>query len=119
MESAPVAGQQLDGWIESFRRHAEANIRAELAGDPNLGTLRDFRLDAREDGLWAAASFTVDIRPGTVFSWTEHIVPVLSTRWPPDFAATLYATHLIEWFHTRAKRRVPASGGTVTNDETP
>ncbi|UGY93057.1 hypothetical protein [Streptomyces gobiensis] len=72
-------------------------------------------LDHREDGVWAAASFSMASHPGVTFVWNQKIMPDLSAEWDPDFAAMLFSTHLIEWFHTEAKRRSPDADGIIQN----
>jgi hypothetical protein len=57
----------------------------------------------------------MDKRPDLTFEYQRDVVPGLSADWEPDFAASLFETHLIEWFYTEAKNAPPDTDGVVRN----
>jgi hypothetical protein len=77
--------------------------------------LLDLAMEPRGDGVWAIATFTMCSVPDVTFVRSQRVVPDLRSEWDPEFAAMLFETHLIEWFHTDAKHRTPDAGGTVRN----
>ncbi|MGP3953575.1 hypothetical protein [Streptomyces sp. 7N604] len=115
MEEEPRGALSLDDWIDQFRQAAEAKVRNELGEEGNIGALRELTINRSETGGWAVASFSIDDRPGVTFVWSQQVAPDLSAKWEPDFAAMLFSTHLIEWYHTEAKRRPPGADGVIRN----
>ncbi|QEU96426.1 hypothetical protein CP970_40695 [Streptomyces kanamyceticus] len=113
MEHVPRGGISADAWAAQFLRAAEENLRSQLSTEADQGTLHELALDHREGGVWATATFSMAARPGVRFIRSQNIIPGLSADWEADFAATLFETHLIEWFHTRAKEMLPDSDGVV------
>jgi hypothetical protein len=115
MEHTPRGGLTPNEWLDEFQEAAETSIRSQLSTEEDRGTLHQLELDHRKDGVWAIASFSMDKRPGVTFVRSQKIMPDLSADWDPSFAAMLFDTHLIEWFHTEAKRQSPDTDGFVRN----
>ncbi|GAB2956228.1 hypothetical protein GCM10023080_014250 [Streptomyces pseudoechinosporeus] len=114
-DQEPHGGLPPQEWLARFQGSAEEKIRNQLASEEGPGTLRDLVLEHREDGVWVIATFTMNSVPQVTFIRSQRIMPDLSSGWDPEFAAMLFETHLIEWFHVDAKRRAPDSSGTVRN----
>ncbi|MFF7233704.1 hypothetical protein [Streptomyces sioyaensis] len=104
---------ERDEWLAQFQRSLERSLPKSLASEEDQGSLREMLVDRREQGIWITATFSMASRPGVAFEWQQNVVPELSTDWDPAFAAMLFRTHLIEWYHTEAKRRPPTADGVV------
>lgn len=115
MEDTPRSGLTIDEWVAEFLQAAEASIRNQLSSNSDHGTLRHLTLEHRGDGIWAIATFSMDTHPGVTFIRSQNIVPDLSGDWEAAFAATLFDTHLIEWFYAEAKNTPPDPHGIVRN----
>lgn len=115
MDREPRDELSLGQWMDQFKRAAEPGLRGELASEDDQGTLQELIITHRGDGAWVAATFSMASHPGITFIWDQRVIPDLSAEWEPDFAATLFSTHLIEWFHTKAKRRLPDVDGIIRN----
>ncbi|MFJ4329077.1 hypothetical protein ACIP3A_39040 [Streptomyces tricolor] len=102
-------------WLARFKDSAEAKLRGQFASEEDAGSLSSLTIEDREDGVWAIAAFTMHSAQGVTFIRSQRIIPDLSSEWDPDFAAMLFETHLIEWFHMDAKHKTPDSSGTVRN----
>ncbi|PBC82057.1 hypothetical protein SAMN05428945_3387 [Streptomyces sp. 2224.1] len=113
MEHTPRGGSHVSQWFGRFQRSLELSLPESLASEEDQGSLRDMRVDRREKGIWVTVAFSMASRPGVVFERNQNVVPDLSADWDPEFAAMLFRTHLIEWYHTEAKRRPPAADGVV------
>lgn len=111
----PYGGLPSHEWLARFQGSAEEKVRNQLASEEDAGNLRNLVLEHREDGVWAIATFTMSSVPLVTFIRSQRVMPDLSSEWDPEFAAMLFETHLIEWFHVDAKRRAPDSSGTVRN----
>jgi hypothetical protein len=90
-------------------------LRHQFASDEDAGSLRSLAFEDRDDGVWAIATFTMRSVKGVTFIRSQRVMPDLSSEWDPDFAAMLFETHLIEWFHVEAKRKTPDPSGTIRN----
>jgi hypothetical protein len=111
----PHGGLSRQEWLARFQDSAEEKVRNQLASEEDRGAVHKLVLEHREDGVWAIATFTMDVAPAATFIRSQRVMPDLSSEWDPEFAAMLFETHLIEWFHVDAKRRAPDSSGTVRN----
>ncbi|MEV4505578.1 hypothetical protein [Streptomyces klenkii] len=100
-------------WISCFQQIVEPRLRDNLAAEESCGSLQGMTLDDRNDEAWVSARFSMATHPGVTFVWKQRVMPDLSVDWDPQFAAMLFCTHLIEWFHTEAKRRTPGADGTI------
>lgn len=100
-------------WMDAFLRMARAGVDDELGPGSNPGTLDELKIESAGGDLWVRAAFVMDGHPDVTFSWGEPVIPELSEDWDPEFAATLFKVHLIEWFHTVAKRQKPDQQGVV------
>lgn len=114
-DQEPRDGISPREWLARFQVSAEEKIRSQLSSEEDSGALHDLVLEHREDGVWASATFTMNAGPQVTFIRSQRIMPDLSSGWDPEFAAMLFETHLIEWFHVDAKRRAPDSSGVVRN----
>ncbi|GAA3884306.1 hypothetical protein GCM10023084_41500 [Streptomyces lacrimifluminis] len=114
-DQEPRGGLSPHEWLARFQDYAEEKLRNQLASEEDAGSLRDLVLAHREDGVWAIVTFVMESVPSVTFIRSQRVMPDLSSEWDPDFAAILFETHLIEWFHVDAKRRAPDSSGTVRN----
>ncbi|MFI1305572.1 hypothetical protein [Streptomyces sioyaensis] len=116
MDYTPRGGLDPHQWLDQFQRSAESAVRNDLAAEEDRGSLQKFALDHRNDGIWAIATFSMESHPAVTFVWSQRVMPDLSTEWDPEFASTLFGTHLIEWFHTEAKKRPPSADGIIRNE---
>ncbi|MBB6418879.1 hypothetical protein [Streptomyces sp. AK010] len=115
VEREPHGGLDPQEWLAGFQDSAEARLRGQFASEEDAGSLYSLALENREDGVWAIANFAMRSVQGVRFIRSQRVMPDLSSEWDPDFAAMLFETHLIEWFHVDAKRKTPDSTGTVRN----
>ncbi|MEU5424219.1 hypothetical protein AB0H73_01230 [Streptomyces olivoreticuli] len=102
-------------WISRFQQLVEPSLRNDLAAEESCGVLQEISLHHRDDGVWVSASFSMASHPGVTFVWDQRVMPDLSAEWDAEFAAMLFRTHLVEWFHTEAKRRTPGVDGFIRN----
>ena len=116
MDYAPRGGLDAHQWLDQFQRAAEPAVRNDLAAEEDRGSLQNLTLDHRDDGVWAIATFSMKRHPAATFVWSQRVMPDLSTEWDPEFASMLFGTHLIEWFHTKAKKRTPPADGIIRNE---
>lgn len=115
MEHEPHGGLSPQEWLARFQDSAEAKLRHQFTSDEDAGSLYSLAFEDRKDGVWAIATFAMRSVQDVTFIRSQRIMPDLSSEWDPDFAAMLFETHLIEWFHVDAKRKKPDSSGTVRN----
>ncbi|WP_336051491.1 hypothetical protein [Streptomyces sp. CA2R101] len=113
MDHTPRGGLEVSQWFGRFQRSLELSLPENLASEEDQGSLGEVRVDRREKGIWITVTFSMASRPGVVFEWKQNVVPDLSADWDPEFASMLSRTHLIEWYHTEAKRRPSAADGIV------
>lgn len=113
VEREPHGGLPPQEWLAIFQDSAEAKLRHQFASDEDAGSLQNLAFEDREDGVWAIATFAMCSVQDVTFIRSQRIMPDLSSEWDPDFAAMLFETHLIEWFHVDAKHKTPDSSGTV------
>ncbi|MFD9205134.1 hypothetical protein ACFVZM_02505 [Streptomyces sioyaensis] len=115
MDHTPRGGLDPHQWLDQFQRSAEPALRNNLATEEDQGLLQTLTLDHRGDSIWAIATFSMESHPAVTFVWSQRVMPDLSTEWDPEFASMLFRTHLIEWFHTKAKKRRPSADGVIRN----
>lgn len=115
MDHTPRGGMEVHQWLAEFRRSTERSLPKSLASEEDQGSVQDMVVDRREEGVWITVTFSMASHPGVVFEWNRNVVPELSVDCDPELASLLFRTHLIEWYHTRAKRRPPAADGVVRN----
>ncbi|MGA4881617.1 hypothetical protein NCG97_27060 [Streptomyces lydicamycinicus] len=113
MDHTPRGGMDVEEWLAQFQRSLERSLPKSLASEEDQGSLREMLVDRREQGVWITATFAMASHPGVAFEWRQNVVPELSADWDPAFASMLFRTHLIEWYHTEAKRRPPTADGVV------
>ncbi|GAA5615147.1 hypothetical protein ACPCUV_16940 [Streptomyces platensis] len=113
MDHTPRGGMDVEQWLARFERSLESSLPKSLASEEDQGSLREMLVDRRAQGVWITATFSMASHPGVAFEWRQNVVPEFSADWDPEFAAMLFRTHLIEWYHTEAKRRPPAADGVV------
>lgn len=112
-DSEPHGGLSPDDWLARFATSAAEKVRVQLSSEEDAGELLDLAIETRKDGIWSNVTFTMHSTPGVTYIRSQRVMPDLSAEWDPEFAATLFETHLIEWFYTDGKRRAPDASGTV------
>ncbi|GFE12410.1 hypothetical protein Sgleb_04570 [Streptomyces glebosus] len=116
MDHTPRGGLDCNQWIDQFQQRAEPALRNDLAAEDDQGSLQNFALDHRDDGIWVIATFSMKSHPAVTYVWSQRVMPDLSAEWDPEFASMLFGTHLIEWFLTEARKRPPSADGIIRNE---